>query len=417
MSNADLKELLNRYLSDSLTVEELHALLAHLRKHENTDTLQAAIQQALDDNSFKGLSDKSRSDLIFNRIMQQARDEGSWPRGDERAGTREEGSGAGVIPMTPRKRSFKLWRWTAIAAALLAITGGIYLVKLPRPRNAVTVSKHPPVSNDVAPGRNKAILQLADSSSIVLDDSDPGVLTQQGGTKILKLGNGQLAYNTNHRLQAANQPLYNIISTPRGGQYCVILPDGSKVWLNAASSLRFPTAFTGKERLVTLTGEAYFEISPDRNMPFKVQTGDTKVEVLGTRFNIMAYENEDRVSTTLLQGAIRVSGQTGEGFRLRPGEQAITRGGHGTVTTHEVDTESVVAWKNGVFQFDGNDVQTLMRQIERWYDVDVHYAGKAPEGHYSGTIGRDRSLLKVLRIFEEEGDLKFKIEGKDLTVL
>jgi len=168
-----------------------------------------------------------------------------------------------------------------------------------------------------------------------------------------------------------------------------------------------------------LTGEAYFDIAPNKNMPFKVQAGDTKVEVLGTHFNIMAYENEDRINTTLLEGAIRVSGQSGgEGFRLKPGQQAtMLHKASGTITTHEVDTESVVAWKNGAFQFDGNDVQTLMRQIERWYDVDVHYAGKAPEGHFSGTVGRDKSLLKILRIFEEEGDLKCKIEGKNLTVL
>src|SRR5262249_19049928 len=155
--------------------------------------------------------------------------------------------------------------------------------------------------------------------------------------------------------------------------------------------------------------EAYFDIAPNKNMPFKVQTGDTKVEVLGTQFNVMAYEDEDRISTTLLQGSIRVSGQTGEGLRLKPGQQATTHNGSGTITTQEVDTESIVAWKNGNFQFDGNDIQNLMRQIERWYDVDVHYEGKAPEGHYSGTVGRDKSLLKVLRIFEEEGDLKFKI--------
>ncbi len=415
MSNADLKELLNRYLNDSLTVDELHALLEHLRKHENTEALQAAIQQALTDNTFKDLSDQSRTDLIFERIMQQARD--------------KDASGGEVIPLsTPvvpsiagpgaRQRSIRLWRPVAVAAVLLALIAGYYLIKPPRPQSLISIARHPPASNDVAPGRNKAVLQLADSSSIVLDDSDTGILAQQGGTKILKLGNGQLTYRSaaNHGQPAAHQPLYNIISTPRGGQYCVMLPDGSKVWLNAASSLRFPTAFTGRERIVTLTGEAYFDIAPNKNMPFKVQTGDTKVEVLGTQFNIMAYENEDRINTTLLQGSIRVSGQTGEGLRLEPGQQAAIRNGSGTITTHEVDTESVVAWKNGTFQFDGYDIQTIMRQIERWYDVDVHYAGKAPEGHYSGTVGRDKSLLKVLRIFEE-GDLKFKIEGKNLTVL
>jgi ferric-dicitrate binding protein FerR (iron transport regulator) len=255
----------------------------------------------------------------------------------------------------------------------------------------------------------------------VLDDSDTGMLAQQGGTKVLKLTNGQLTYKTaaSYKLQATSRPVYNIISTPRGGQYRVILPDGSKVWLNAASSLRFPTAFAGTARIVTLTGEAYFDIAPDRNMPFKVQTGDRQVEVLGTQFNIMAYSNEDMINTTLVDGAVRVSaitGQPGEGLRLKPGQQATSHLGSAAITAHEVDTETVVAWKNGSFQFDSNDIQTVMRQIERWYDVDVHYAGKAPAGHFSGTVGRDQSLMKVLRLFEEF-DLKFKIEGKNLTVL
>jgi len=428
MSNADFKELLSKYLNDSLSVDELHELLDHLRKHENTEDLQAAIQQALDDNIYKDLSDKSRTDLIFSRIMQQARDKEHAPEAvvipmssASGSGGSSAGGSAGsrtqppMIGHSPQQRSSKHWRWVAAAAALLAIIAGVYLIKNPQPRNIVSISKLPPASNDVAPGRNKAILQLGDSSSIVLDDSETGMLAQQGGTKILKLSNGQLSYRPSRG--GSHETLYNIISTPRGGQYQVILPDGSKVWLNAASSLRFPTAFTGKERSVMLTGEAYFDIAPNKNMPFKVQAGDTKVEVLGTHFNIMAYENEDRVNTTLLDGSIRVSGQSGEGLKLSPGQQATLHTRSGAITTHEVDTESVVAWKNGNFQFDGNDVQNLMRQLERWYDVDVHYAGKTPEGHYSGTVGRDKSLLKVLRIFEEEGDLKFKIEGKNLTVL
>jgi ferric-dicitrate binding protein FerR (iron transport regulator) len=279
----------------------------------------------------------------------------------------------------------------------------------------------PAQSNDVAPGRNKAILQLADSSTIVLDESDTGVVAQQGSTKILKLTNGQLAYKAaaSHELRAASQLAYNVISTPRGGQYQVVLPDGSKVWLNAASSLRFPTAFAGKERSVTITGEAYFDIVPNKNMPFTVQVNDTKIEVLGTRFNVNSYSNEAMLRTTLLDGAVRVSqlsGKPGEGTRLIPGQQASIYNRSASIIVNPVDTEAVVAWKNGMFQFESSDIQTIMRQMERWYDVDVIYAGKAPEGHYSWTGGRDQSLLKVLRILEE-GDLKFKIEGKNLTVL
>jgi ferric-dicitrate binding protein FerR (iron transport regulator) len=272
---------------------------------------------------------------------------------------------------------------------------------------------------DIAPGSNKAILQLADSSSIVLNDTNTGMLAQQGNTKVLKLDNGQLTYNALPGHSSAT--LYNTVSTPRGGQYQVVLPDGSKVWLNAASSLRFPTAFAGKERNVTLSGEAYFEIAHNKSMPFKVRVDELEVEVLGTHFNVMSYKNEAMTSTTLLEGAVRVSSlfatsDAGQGVVIRPGQQAGIRQHSSVFTVHEADIESVVAWKNGLFQFNGADMQTIMRQIERWFDVNVHYEGPIPEGHFSGTVGKNNSLLTVLRIFEESG-LKFKIEGKELTVL
>jgi len=414
MSNADFSDLLNKYLNDSLSAEELHELLAHLGQPENTEALKEAIDQALAGNAFRGLSDKSRSDIIFRKILQQA--EGEQP------------TAASVIRMDPpagsqgrRQGNARLWRRITATAACIAIIAGYYFLKTPDHRSIGIVRRQPAQSNDVAPGRNKAILQLADSSTIVLDDSDTGTLAQQGSTKVLKLTNGQLAYRTaaSRELRATSAPVYNVISTPRGGQYQVVLPDGSKVWLNAASSLRFPTAFTGKERAVTVTGEAYFDIAPNRNMPFTVQVNDTRIEVLGTRFNVMSYSNEAMLNTTLLEGAVRIAqltGKPGEPAKLSPGQQASIYNGSASIIVNSVDTESVVAWKNGLFQFESNDVQTIMRQMERWYDVDVHYAGKAPEGHYSWSVGRDQSLMKVLRILEE-GGLKFKIEGKNLTVL
>jgi ferric-dicitrate binding protein FerR (iron transport regulator) len=407
MSNADFSDLLNRYLNDSLSAEELRELLAYLGQPENTEALKEAIDQALASNAYRDLSDKSRSDIIFRKILQQAE--------------KEQPPAASVIQMAPKQSNTRLWRGIAAAAACIVIIAGYYFLKTPGRRSIDIVRMRPAQSNDVAPGRNKAILQLADSSTIVLDESDTGVVAQQGSTKILKLTNGQLAYKAaaSHELRAASQLAYNVISTPRGGQYQVVLPDGSKVWLNAASSLRFPTAFAGKERSVTITGEAYFDIVPNKNMPFTVQVNDTKIEVLGTRFNVNSYSNEAMLRTTLLDGAVRVSqlsGKPGEGTRLIPGQQASIYNRSASIIVNPVDTEAVVAWKNGMFQFESSDIQTIMRQMERWYDVDVIYAGKAPEGHYSWTGGRDQSLLKVLRILEE-GDLKFKIEGKNLTVL
>jgi Fe2+-dicitrate sensor, membrane component len=399
MRKADFKELLNRYLNDSLSVEELQELLAHLQKQENTETLQQIIQQALQDNTFRNLADKTRTDIIFRKLMQQARNE------------------QGTDNSPPRKKLFILLPWLATAAAVLAgvflVTWLVFIKEAP-PQKLVLSHTTPP--GDVAPGGNKAFLQLADGSVITLDDTDTGMLAQQGPARVIKLDNGRLQYNSTSAQDAAT--LYNTITTPRGGQYHVILPDGSKVWLNAASSLRFPTVFAGRERSVQLTGEAYFEIAHNKSMPFHVQVNEIRVEVLGTHFNVMSYENESAVATTLLQGSVRVAGNTMYmPVVLKPGQQAsLQRQSAQGFSVHDVDTESVIAWKNGLFQFNSADIQTIMRQLERWYDVRVQYKGPIPEGHYSGIVPRDNNLLKVLRILEES-DLKFAIEGKKLYVL
>ena len=403
MSNAYFNELLNRYLNDSLSVDELQELLAHLQQQENTKELQQVIQQALQSNAFKELSDKSRTDIVFQKIMQQAQ------RGPDRS---EPGTDA-----SPGRRKLFIWLpWVAAAAVLIGVFIGSYFMFIKsKPANKMAVvEKKPAAAGDRTPGGNKAFLQLADGSLIELDDTDTGMLAQQGNTKIVKLNNGQLKYNSTS--QKNTQVLYNTISTPRGGQYHVILPDGSKVWLNAASSLRFPTSFTGEARNVLLTGEAYFEVAHNKNMPFHVAVNDMKVEVLGTHFNIMSYDNENAISTTLLEGSVKVSSMVnGQWSMLKPGQQAAIH--NSQLTIHDdIDAESVIAWKNGMFQFNSADIQTIMRQIERWYDVEVQYKGPIPQGHYSGIVPRSNNLLKVLRIFEES-DLKFSIEGKKLNVL
>lgn len=399
MRKADFKELLNRYLNDSLSAEELEELLAHLQKQENTETLQQTIQQALQDHSFRNLADKGRADIIFQKLMQQARNE------------------QGTDTSPPRKPLLSILPWLAAAAAVIAgvflVTHFIFIKEAP-PKKTVVTQTTP--TGDVAPGGNKAFLQLADGSVITLDDTDTGMLAQQGSTRVIKLDNGRLQYHNMAKQEVAT--LYNTITTPRGGQYHIILPDGSKVWLNAASSLRFPTVFAGSERSVQLSGEAYFEIAHNKSMPFQVQVHDMKVEVLGTHFNVMSYENETMVNTTLLEGSVRVAYKTvNSPVVLKPGQQAsLHRQLAQNIAVHDVDTESVIAWKNGLFQFNSADIQTIMRQLERWYDVSVQYKGPIPEGHYSGIVPRDNNLLKVLRILEES-DLKFTIEGKKLYVL
>jgi transmembrane sensor len=285
-----------------------------------------------------------------------------------------------------------------------------------------------PFKNDVAPGGNKAILTLANGTQIILDSAANGALTQQGNTKIIKLDSGRLSYNT---LNAKpGEVLYNTVSTPRGGQYQVVLADGSKVWLNAASSLRFPICFTGKERNVELTGEGYFEIAHNKAMPFYVKSGDMTVEVLGTHFDINAYSDESVIKTTLLEGSVKVSitspstservRETSEAAWLKPGEQAqfsLLR--VDAFKVQKIDVDAAIAWKNGRFIFQGNNIQSVMRQLARWYDIDVSYQGNVTTEEFVGVIDRSRyeNISKILEMLEKTRTVSFAINGRSVKVM
>ena len=334
----------------------------------------------------------------------------------------------GRIRAIPRQKAFRIG--VAAAVILAILTGGIALWHTgdhPRP---TIVQRNTPSSHDIAPGGNKAVLTLADGSHIVLDSARKGDLSQQGVTRVIKLDSARLVYReakkTNDGTATAGSTDigYNTIQTPRGGQYQVVLADGTQVWLNAASSLKFPTRFDGKERVVDLAGEAYFEVAHG-TAPFKVHilnaTGDGGVvEVLGTHFNINAYADEPAIKTTLLEGSVLVlKGQ--EKKLLKPGQQAQVlpnTAGSGSSTIHlipDADTEEAVAWKNGYFQFEGADLETVMRQLSRWYNMDVSYEGPMPEHQFAGQMQRGLYLSEVLRILEAS-NIHFRIEGKKVVV-
>ncbi|HQW45168.1 MAG TPA: FecR domain-containing protein, partial [Chitinophagaceae bacterium] len=275
------------------------------------------------------------------------------------------------------------------------------------------IVKTTPEKNDVAPGGNKAILTLADGSTIILDNAANGSLTEQGNTKVIKLDDGQLAYNTLN--EKPTEIVYNTISTPRGGQYQLTLADGTKVWLNAASTLRFPATFSGNERKVELTGEGYFEVAKNAAMPFKVSVNNMTVEVLGTHFNINSYSDEASIKTTLLEGAVKVT--NGDAVQmLSPSNQAQLTADGEIRLNRNVDIEDVVAWKNGIFNFSGTAIENIMRQISRWYDLDVSYEGAISKETFSGVVSRNSNLSQVLKIMEQAG-VKFKIEGKKIIVM
>ncbi|MGN6436009.1 MAG: FecR family protein [Agriterribacter sp.] len=317
-----------------------------------------------------------------------------------------------------------LYRIAAACVLLMLIAGAgyfIYTRQAAMPAAIVQKTGKP----DIAPGGNKAILTLNDGSTIVLDSAANGSLTQQGNTDIVKTQDGHLEYNVDDGNNNVVEVLYNTISTPRGGQYQLTLPDGSKVWLNAASSLRYPTIFNGNERKVTLTGEAYFEVArttqqgSNTHLPFTVETGDIDIKVLGTHFNINAYHDEADVKTTLLEGSVDVIAKQKQTqtVRLLPGQQSQWSNASGMMKlVKEADIEQAVAWKNGLFKFNSTDLAAIMRQVSRWYDVDIVYEGSVKEETFSGDIPRKEYAGEVFKMLELTKTVAFSIENKIVTI-
>jgi ferric-dicitrate binding protein FerR (iron transport regulator) len=418
MNEAQFKMLLERYINDQLSSEELSVFIAYLRTYNNAGQLEELVDQALQDSSFSGLSDRSKSENIFQKILQQAKstEAASIP-------------GEPLIKTRSGRSTLLLWRWAAAASLLIGISVISYVVLSKKNQKAAYIAgvgkteKAP--ATDAEPGSNRAVLKLADGHELVLDSTGTGTIARQGHSTVLKTRDGQLAYNTS--AEPATETVYNTLSTPRGGQYQLRLPDGSKVWLNAASSLRFPVAFSEKDRVVELTGEAYFEIARletknGERRPFIVRNNNQKdnntdwqVEVLGTHFNIMAYANETSVQTSLLEGSVAFSTAGKPAVKIKPNQQAILYKDRQKVQVNNADVVNAIAWKEGLFHFISDDIQHIIRQLERWYDVNGIYTGAIPPGHYSGIVSRDSKLSTVLKILEESG-LHFKIQDKTLTI-
>lgn len=312
----------------------------------------------------------------------------------------------------PRRRR----RWAGLLVLVVVLMAGAgYLSWQRAPAPALARRPGLPAAPArLAPGRNQALLTLADGRTVLLDQAGRGLLARQGASQVQKTANGQLRYAAG--ALAAGQPLlYNTVATPRGGQYQLTLPDGSQVWLNAASSLRFPVAFAGAERRVELTGEAYFEVAKDARHPFKVAARGAEVTVLGTHFDVQAYPDEPALATTLLEGAVRL-GQGAQQAVLRPGQQGQCWPGRSPVQVREVDVQHAVAWKNGYFIFNDEPIEGIMRQVARWYDVDVQYQGALANKDFNGKISRYKDAAAVLRVLELTGAVHFTTQGRRITV-
>ncbi|MFC0513777.1 FecR family protein [Mucilaginibacter angelicae] len=309
----------------------------------------------------------------------------------------------------PIKKRLTPLIYAAAALLILALSFGVYQYRAQKSGEDLAADK---IHQDVKPGGNKAILTLANGTKIELNGAEKGKLVQQGNTAVVKLANGSLAYVPGS--SAAGAPVINTMSTPRGGQYNLQLPDGTVVMLNAESSISYPTAFTGKSRNVTITGEAYFEVAKNKKMPFIVSFGDQKVEVLGTHFDIRTYQ-EQPYKTTLLEGSVKIS--TGnEKQLLVPGQQAVYNANAKKFDVKTVDTEDIVAWKNGLFLFDNTDLDDVMLELARWYNVEVIYKGPKPTLNFTGEVKKSNNLSRAFKILESTGGVKFTINGNTVTV-
>lgn len=392
--------LFQRYLADQCTAGEIKQLLEYFNVGENETMLNELVMKQLEQDAIVNEPADELTERILSNIKQIIATENKTLRKT-------------AIP-------FYKQRWfPAVAAAVLLIfsASAVLLLLDNKKKNMDQVAvKATEKISPVVPGQDNAMLTLADGTTIMLDSASNGQLTRQGNMKIIKV-NGQISYAGK---DVSGKIMYNTMATARGNQYQLQLADGSKVWLNAASSIRFPTAFNGNERRVEVTGEAYFEVAHNATKPFIVKITNAsgadggEVQVLGTHFNINAYEDETAVNTTLLQGAVKYV-KANSTQLLKAGQQASASYASTVISLSEVDVEKTVAWKNGSFLFDGDNIESIMRQISRWYDVVVIYEGDIPGETFSGIVNRNSTIGQVLKIMEA-GGIKFRLEGRKIIV-
>jgi ferric-dicitrate binding protein FerR (iron transport regulator) len=393
MSNNRLKYLLEQYASDASTPEETRELLEWIKDLKDDIQLREKVKELWTNHDLNEPLPQTDWNTIYARIAD--------------------------MPVIGRQRSVWPRVWAAAAVVALLSAGSYFIFNKPVEQPIAATEKLQP-EHKLVPGGDKAVLTLASGEQIVLDSAGNGTLTQQGNIKVIKLNDGRLSYSSSK--DKPQEVLYNTISTPRGGQYQVVLADGSKVWLNAASSLHFPVSFTGDKRTVTLSGEGYFEVAHNAAKPFTVSVNGVEVHVLGTHFNINAYDDEGVVKTTLLEGSVKVS-KGSVGKTISPGEQAAIENNDNTVNPAirvlQVDVDAVIAWKDGRFVFKGDNIQSVMRQLSRWYDAEISYEKNVTSEEFVGVINRSRydNIADILEMLGKTGTVSFDVNGHHIIVM
>ena len=393
MTPQTFKELLAGYYSGTLTDRERIELSAMLHDPQHSEELKQLFTEDLADPDFQSVADTESLELVYQQIQLQKQ-------------------------AMPVRRIFPYRRVAAAAAVILLMATGTYFLFFYPSQKPGIVRTQDVLKNDIeAPAFTKAVLKLMDGKEIVLDTATNSQLAVQENAAIVKTGDGQLIYKINHSSQADGSVHMNTLAVPRGSRPVQLtLTDGTTVWLNAASSITYPVVFSGSERKVQMSGEAYYEVAKDPARKFYVSASGLETEVLGTHFNVNAYEDEEQKKVTLLEGAIKVS-KNGQLVALKPGQQARLTGnlpdrqaGNIPITINSIDAEEAVAWKDGYFDFRGIDIKSVMRQLTRWYNVEVEYNGKITDNHFSGIINRDNNISQVLKMLQSTGGVVFKIE-------
>lgn len=395
MSHKRLEYLLNSYLAKTSSATEEDELFRILASEEYDEQVKEYMSSVWDKMHNGQTIGGEQSEKILSSIFAHQQ--------------------ATIIPIQSYRRKTKIV-WAAASVIIIAVSISLFYFFSKPPGEKASIAKDQPANkykDDVLAGTTGAILRLADGSSILLDSANDGNLQQQGNMLVVKKG-GSLNYVQGNEKDKRNI-VYNTIETPRGRQFQLVLEDGTKVWLNAASSIHFPVVFDGGERRVDITGEAYFEVTKNKQKPFRVGVNGTIVEVLGTHFNINSYADEVSINTTLLEGSVKVIKGNDQKV-LSPGQQAQVNT-KGEMIKKSVNTEEVVAWKNNFFSFNNTDINKLMRQLSRWYDVDIVFKAENTEAvTFNGDISRTVNLSTVLKMLELTGEVSFAIEGKNIIV-
>ena len=405
MDQEKLRRLLQDYFDDTISETECIELLDYLKNTEPD-----SIAKIVDEDMLTLYKGPEFSGFLKRQVFQHIK---SDPRFTTEAPASEDAE--------PKIIRFYQRQWLKVAVVfVIASVCSVLYFKGHKNSVMAPVAVKTQVGKPITPGRDKATLTLSNGKVIVLDTGSNGLIANDGKVNVYKSNKGRLVYNTLTAKGSQNipssGPVYNVLSTPRGGEFQVVLPDGTKVWLNSASSLKYPSEFIGNERRVSLTGEAYFEVAKNKEKPFFVSVNNVEVKVLGTHFNIAAYMDDNDVTTTLLEGSVQIKKSNNLSV-ISPGQQAIVNNNTEAIKVRQADIGKVMAWKNGYFIFYDEDLISIMKKVSRWYDVEVEYKGKFNNMRFGGTFYRFKSINELLSHMEQIDNIHFKIEGRRIIVM